>query len=185
MINKKHIVSVLTVALIAGSLFTVSKPAYAAQGGMRGGNFFSDFITFISQKFGLDKTQVQTAMQDFQKQKQAMIPPRPTLSPQQMQDAEKKRLDPFVTQGKITQPQEDAIIAELATLRAKYMFDANTTPDQRKTQMAAMQNELKTWEQAQGINPSYVMMFGQGRGIGDGRMNGNFRGRGPRPSITP
>ena len=42
----------------------------AAGGGTNsgGGNFFSGLINFISQKFGLDKTKVQSAMSDYRKQ---------------------------------------------------------------------------------------------------------------------
>ena len=183
--NKKRIITIFAVTLMTGSLF-VSQPVHAANGGFIGGNFFSGLIQFISQKFGLDKTKVQTAVQDYQKQTKATITPRPTMSPDQQQAVEKKRLDPLVSQGKITGDQENAIIAELEAMRTKYTFDKNATPDQRKTQMTNMQNELKTWAQSQGIDSTYVVpAFGQGRGPG-GRMNGGgFRGRGPRPTSTP
>lgn len=185
MISKNKIVPVFAVALITGSLFIVSKPAYAANRGMWGGNLFSDLVTFISQKFGLDKTKVQNAVQDFKKQKEASITPRPTMSPQQQEDAEKKRLDPLVAQGKITQDQENAIIAELATLRATYKFDQNETPEQRKTQMTNMQDELKKWASDNKIDPQYVLSFGRGRGMGEGKIEGGFRGRGPMSTPTP
>ncbi|MCX6732506.1 MAG: hypothetical protein NTV98_03110 [Candidatus Roizmanbacteria bacterium] len=185
MINKNKVIPVLAVTLIVGSLFMVSKPAYAASKGMGGGNFFSDLITFISQKFGIDKTQVQNAVQDFKKQKQASITPRPTMSPQQQQDAEKKRLDPLVTQGKISQDQENAIIAELTTLRATYKINQSETPELRKTQMTKMQDELKKWASDNKIDPQYVLSFGRGRGMGEGKIEGGFRGRGPMSTTTP
>jgi len=182
MINKKNTVLFLATIVIAGSLLTVSRPAYAASGDFWGGNFFSGLIQYIAQKFGLDKTKVQTAVNDYQQQKKATITPRPTMSPQDRQTAEKKRLDPFVTQGKITADQENAIIAELETVRTKYKLDSNLTSDQRKTEMQNMQNDLKSWAQSQGIDSTYVLpMFGPGRGGGNG-----FRGRrGPGPTITP
>ena len=178
-------ISILAGTVIAGSVFTLSGSVYAANGTTGGGNFFSGLITFIAQKFGLDKTKVQTAVQDYQKQVKATITPRPTLTPQQMEETEKKRLDPFVTQGKITQAQEDAILAELTTVRSKYTFTANETQDQRKTQKTNMQNELKTWAQGQGIDPTYLMSP-LGRGPGGGGKGPGFRGRmGPKPSVTP
>lgn len=186
--NKQKIVSLFTVALITGSLFAVSQPAYAAESG---GNFFSGLIQFISQKFGLDKSKVQTALQDYKKQTKATITPRPTISSDQQQAQEKKRLDPFVSQGKITADQENALIAELATLRAKYKLDPKAPPEQRKTQTAAMQNELKTWATAQGIDLTVLPMLSQGKGwgegIGGGRMGGaGIRGeRKPKPTTTP
>lgn len=163
--------SIFAAALVIGSFFAV-RPTYAATGGFFGGNFFSEFITFISQRFGLDKTQVQTAVKDFQQQKKATTTPRPTMSPEDRTTAEKKRLDALVNRGKITSEQENAIIAELAAVRAKYPIDSNTTPDQRKTQMTSMQNDLKVWAQAQGIDPSYVMFYGRGWGMGEERKGG-------------
>ena len=181
MMNKKKLVTLGTLAVIVGTLF-VSRPAYAAEkGGFWGGNFFSGLVTFISQKFGLDKTQVQNAVQDYKKQTMATITPRPTMSPESKQTAEKKRLDTLVSQGKITTDQENAIIAELEAVQAKYKLDASAAPEQRKTQMQSIQSELKSWATSQGIDISYLMMGGNGRGMGGG-MRGN---RTPKPTVTP
>jgi hypothetical protein len=190
MSNKTKIVSIFTIFLMTGSMFAVSKPAYAANGGFWGGNFFSGFVSFMAQKFNLDKTQVQNALNDYQKQQKATITPRPTMSRQDRQAMEKKRLDIFVSQGKITSDQENAIISELETLRTKYNLGAqnNLTPEERKTQMDNMQNELKTWAKSQGIDSSYILPMGKGgRGFGwDKGENGNsHRGRfGSNPSPT-
>ncbi len=169
MMNKKSSLTILAVMVITGSLF-MSKPAYAANGFFGGSNFFTGLVEFISQKFGLDKTKVQSVLQDYQKQKMATIIPRPTMTPQQQEDAEKKRFDVLVTQGKITNAQETAIIAELAALRAKYPFDQNTTPDKRKTQMQDIQKELQAWAHAQNIPLGYIMRVrgGFGEEIGNG-----------------
>jgi hypothetical protein len=91
----------------------------------------------------------------------------------------------LVVQGKITGDQENLIIAELAALSTKYKFDSSLTPDQRKSQMTTMQNELKQWAQDNKIDPQYVLSFGRGRGFGEGKIQGGMRGRGPRPTITP
>jgi hypothetical protein len=48
------------------------------------------------------------------------------------------------------------------------------TPEERRSQMQAMQDELKSWAQSQGIDSSYVMSFG-GMGRGPGGPGG-FRG---------
>ena len=108
------------------------------------------------------------------------------MSPEARQTSDKKRLDALVSQGKITQAQEDAIIAELATLRAKYPVDPNATPEQRKTQMTNIQNDIKSWAKINGIDPTYIMPYGQGRGIGVGRRGGMMRGNeGKEPTGTP
>lgn len=180
MISKKKIISIFAIVLIFGSIFALPQQAYAANGGFWGGNFFSGLIAFISQKFGLDKTQVQNAMQEYQVQVKATITPRPTMSPQDRQDREKKRLDNLVSSGKITTDQENAIISELETLRTKYNLGAqnNQTPVERKTQMDNMKNELDSWATSQGLDPKYVMpMFGRGRGGGMGKGDDGFRGR--------
>lgn len=174
--NKKKAVSLIAVAVLIGSLFATTQSAYAANGGFLGGNFFTNFIHFLSQKFGLNLTtaQVQSAVQDFKQQRKAMITPRPTMSPQQQQDAEKKRLDPLVIQGKITTAQESAIIAELDLVRSENKFDPNETPAERKAQMTNIQNALTVWAKANSIDPTYMTFGGMGRGIGRG-MGGGFR----------
>jgi hypothetical protein len=183
--NKKKTVSIITSIVILGSLFATTQTAYAANPGFGGSNFFSNFIEFISQKLGLDKAKVQSVVQEYQKQVKANITPRPTMSPQARQDAEKKRLNLLVTQGKITGDQENLILAELAALSTKYKFDSSLTPDKRKSQMTTMQNELKQWAQDNKIDPQYVLSFGRGRGFGEGKIEGGMRGRGPRLTVTP
>lgn len=184
MINKKKTMLIVSVFTVFTSLFVVLKPIYATDKSFWGGNLFSGLIEYISQKFSLDKSQVTSAVQDFQKQKKATITPRPTMSIQDRQAAEKKRLDLLVNQGKINTDQENAIIAELESLRVQYKIDQNMTPDQRKTQMQNMQNELKSWAESKQIDPNYVLGIGVGRDMGEGR--GGFRvKRGPSPTITP
>jgi hypothetical protein len=163
-------------------------PAYAAGNGFFGGsNFLSNFVNFFSQKFGLDKTQVTNAMNDFHTQQMANTTPRPTPTQQQMDAREKARLDPLVTSGKITAAQETAIIAELDALHTKYPPSAGQTSDQRKTQMQNMQNDWKTWATANNIDPTIVgaagvgMMGGRGRGFG----RGNWGKTTPTPTPTP
>jgi len=184
MINKEKTMVIVSVFTIFTSLFVVLKPIYATDKSFWGGNLFSGLIEYISQKFNLDKSQVTNAVQDFQKQKKATITPRPTMSFQDRQAAEKKRLDVLVSQEKINTDQENAIIAELEVLRTRYKIDQNMTPDQRKTQMQNMQNELKSWAESKQIDSNYVLGFGVGRGMGEGR--GGFRlKRGPSPTVTP
>ena len=161
-------------------------PVHASTGGwFGGGTFFSNFISFFAQKFGLDKTQVQSAMQDFRAQHKATITPRPTMTPAARQAQEKARLDKLVSQNVITQAQEDAILAELTAVQAKYPVNTSQTPAERQSRQAAIQAELTTWAKANNINPQYVGGFmgrgtdGQGRGPGWGRRGG------PRPSGAP
>jgi len=184
----KHKITFTVVALSILATVLFATPVAFAQGTTGNGkpNFFQGLIQFIEQKFGLNQTQVQSAVNQYKNQVKATITPRPTLTPQQIQAQEKTRLDKLVSSGKITSDQENAIIAELATLSSQYPL-SGLTGTQRRTQMQAMQNALKTWAQAQNpsINVAYIMpMFG---GMGGPRgMNGGFRGHfGPKPTATP
>ena len=137
-------------ALLLG--LTVLTPAYAASTTTSSPNFFSQLVTFIAQKFGFDKTQVQTAVTQFKQQKQA-------TNQQNMQNREKVRFDQLVKDGKITQTQEDLILKELTDLRTKYnpANFKNLTQAERQQQMQTEQTELKTWAQANGIDPTILM----------------------------
>jgi hypothetical protein len=139
-------------------------------------NFFQELVQFISQKFGLDKTQVQTAITDFKANRKVAITPRPTLTPDQLAKRDKSRLDELVKDGKITTNQESLIISEIAAIRSKYNLDTmkNLTPDERKTQMTARRDEIVTWAKSQGIDSSYIM----GGGFGEGGRGMGMRDKG-------
>ena len=171
---KKKLFSIFTVTLIFASTFAVI-PAYAASGNTNRGNFFTGLIQFIAQKFGLDQNQVQSAVNDYKNQQKANMQ-------QNMQNREKSRLDSLVSQGKITNDQETAILSELQILHNKYNSAnlKNLTPTQRQQQFQQLQSGLKSWAQSQGIDPSYVMPFGRRMGMsrhGFGKWRHN-------PSIT-
>lgn len=153
--NKNKTLSIVAISVIMISLLSLSKPAYAATNGSTGGNFFTGLIEYISQKFGLDKSQVKTAIKDYRQQRKA--------NPEEWQNAEKKRLNNLVRQGKITTDQEKAILAELVLLRSKYIIDPSRTPKQRKTEMQNLRLELTTWAKAQGIDLKYILPLFGGR----------------------
>ncbi len=170
--QSKKIILAVSTAILMSSPFIVVPLAYAQDTNTTHTNFFQGLIQMIAQKFGLDKNQVQSVVNDYkQGQKQNMQ--------QNMQNREKARLDKLVKAGKITGDQETAILNELAVLRAKYnpADMKNETPDQRKTQAQSMQAEFKSWAQSQGIDPNIVGAFGMGKG-----MMGR---RGQRPSWSP
>jgi len=193
---KNFLMSLIVLMLVVGALFSVT-PVYAQDRGSSGNiNFFQRLVQFITEKFGLDKTQVQTAMEEFKQDKPEITPrptsatPMPTMSQEDLEAQQKKRLDSLVEQGKITSDQETAILAELETLRTKYSPDSmkDLTQEERKSQMEAMQKELKTWTEEKGIDISYVSMFGpgefgekdrQGQGGPDMQRGNKPRGQGP------
>jgi polyhydroxyalkanoate synthesis regulator phasin len=190
--NKQKMLTAISTVIFTGSALLVVPQIYAQTPGGSHLNFFQELVQFFSQKFGLDKTQVQSALTDFKNQQKANVTPRPTLSPQQTSDREKSRLDQLITGGKITADQETAILNELATLRTKYNLGSQSglTPDQRKTQMTNMRSEIVSWAQSQGIDSSYVMGgFGNGgngfrgdKGMGRGWNNGQSEIASPAPT---
>lgn len=180
--HKNKFIPLLIIFLISGSLILTPKSAYAAYGHFGGGNFFTNFIEFISQKFGLDKTLVQNAVADFRKQEASKITPRPTMDPADWQAREKIRLDKLVSDGKITTAQEAAILAEMITLRAKYPFNPEKGDDRddRKKQMSGFQADWKAWATANNIDPNIVWPMGP-KGI-PGEKRGYWSGH---PTPTP
>jgi len=188
--TKKIIIPLASLVLVSQVIFISPAFAQTSTPAPTHENFFQGLVTFLSGKFGLDKTQVQSAISDYQKQNKPNVSPRPSLTPDQIQAKEKTRLDKLVIDGKITSAQEQAILDELTTLRTKYNPDSfkNLTQDDRKTKMQEMQNEIKTWATAQGIDPKYIMPMMRD---GPGRMGmhrggfGNNDNWGPKPSVTP
>jgi len=187
--NKQKIaLSLLILTVLTTTLFVAPKAFAESPTTNNKPNFFQGLITFIEQKFGLNKDQVTAAVADYKNQVKATITPRPTLTPDQIQAQEKTRLDKLVTAGKITAVQETAILTELSALQAKYNL-ASLTGTQRKTQMQAMQAELKTWAQSQSpaIDIANLMpLRGMGGPKGEMGEKGGFRGQwGPKPTATP
>ncbi len=162
----KKVVLTGAVLLALGSGVATTSSVYAAEDNATHAGFFQNLVQFMSQKFGLDKTQVQNAMTEFHTQQRGSMTPRPTLTPQQMADKDKERLDALVSAGKITADQETQILAELASLREKYK--PGSTMDKK-----AMHEETVEWAKSKGIDSSYVLpgpMMGRGWGHGGGGM---------------
>ncbi len=164
----------MTILLVFGTMLAAPSSAYAAGDWFNPGGFFSGLINFIAQRFGLDKTQVQTAFTDYQNQQKALITSRPTPGPQDRLNREKFRLDTLVSQGKITSDQETAVLNELQSLWSQYPVNSGMTPGQRRTQLENLRSAWKTWAQANNIDPNIVAPFGMGFGWGRGGRNGGF-----------
>jgi hypothetical protein len=104
----------------------------------------------IASKFNLNKDDVQKVID------------------QQHQDMTKQHLDKLVTNGKITQEQEDKIIAKLAEMKPK--FDAaksNSDETARKQAMDDLRAEMQQWEKDNKIPKGVI-----------GQLHGP---RGPKP----
>lgn len=144
MLKKKILLPVLALALLIG---TVGGSVVHAQS-----NNQPSLAQMIAQKFGLDQNAVQSVVDQYRSNQK-------TNMQSKMQNRVKSILDQEVSQGKITSAQEQAILQELATLRSQ---------NNPKTRQAFQneQNQLKSWGQSQGINPSLIPGFGRGFGRG-------------------
>ena len=153
MISKKLIFPAL-ILVAAGGIVAIKPMITSAQST----NPLSGLVQMIAQKFNLDQSEVQSVVDQYRTQQRQNMT-------QKMQQREGDRLTQLVTQGKITDAQKQAIITELAALRSKYNpanFKSLSAAD-RKTQMQNEQNELKSWAQSQGIDPTLIMPgFGMG-----------------------
>lgn len=139
------------------------------QASAQGTNGISGLAAAIAQKFNLDQTQVQNTIQGFRSQHQT--------------DAENTRLDKLVSAGKINATQKQAILDELSKLKSEYPMGTfqNLTPQERQQKMQAIQQEINSWAQSQGINAMYLrpgFRFGLGMKRGWGKMNPS-----PTPSV--
>lgn len=175
---KQKIFSFLAVVTLVLTPINAVAPAYAADNNTTTQqNFFTGLVQFIAQKFGLDKTQVQSAVNDYHAQHKQQVQ-------QKLQANEKNHLDSLVSQGKITSSQEQQILDEQQKLQSEYnpANFKNLTPDQRRQQFEKEQAEIQAWSKETGIDAKYLrpgfMHFGRMRMFNKWNNNNS-------PKITP
>jgi hypothetical protein len=136
--NKKIVISVLTLALAGSAIMAVRT---SAQGIFSGDNF----ISTLAQKFGKSEDEVKTVFDEVRNERQA-----------EMQTQQEDRLTQAVTDGNLTEDQKQLILAKKAELQTERQADRQM----RQTH----QQELKTWADDLGIDTQYLFGFGQGMG---------------------
>ncbi len=149
MLSKKVILPILAVAIAGSALFGANQVAHA-QGAVN-----STLVQMIAQKFGLDQTAVQSVFDQYKSTRQA-------TAQQNMQQRLDSKLTQEVQQGKITDAQKQAILAELSALKSKYNPSSfkGMTVAQRKQAFQNEQSDLKSWASSQGIDLSLIPGFG-------------------------
>lgn len=161
-ISRKVVLPALGITIIGGGLALGLTQVHAQTS-----TPFSGLVQFLAQKFNLDQTKVQDAVNEYHtQQKQTML--------QNMQAKLDTYLTGLVTQGKITNDQKTAIESEIKSLQSKYGpgTQQNLTPEQRRTNMQTMQTEWQNWLKSQNLDQSVIgPVFGWGRGpkMGMGR----------------
>lgn len=136
--NKKIIVSVLTLALVGSAIMAVRT---SAQGIFSG----DSFISILAEKFGKSEDEVKTIFDQVRNERQA-----------EMQTQQEERLTQAVADGNLTEDQKQLILTKKAELQQQRQVD--------RKMRDAHQQELKTWANDNGINPQYLFGFGPGMG---------------------
>jgi len=136
-------------------------------------NGTSSLVETLAQKLNIDPVKIQSVVDQFKQDHRAKME-------QNMQQREERHLTKLVQDGKLTDAQKQAILNELSALKTKYNPDnfKNLSADDRKKQMQAMHDELKSWLQSQGIDPTILMGFGKGMIM----RRGWFK---PNPTVSP
>jgi len=147
MLSKKIIIPLIALAAFGLALFGLDQ-VYAQTAGT---NKSSALVQMIAQKFGLDQGQVQSVFDQYRQDQR-----------NQMQQKRQQNLEDSLSQalkdGKINETQKQAILARFGELKTNNDPNnfKNMAPDQRKEAFANRQNDLKTWAQSQGIDPTVL-----------------------------
>lgn len=118
-------------------------------------------IDTLVSKFGLNKTEVETVFNDFQKQRQS-----------DMATGFIDRLDQLVKDGKLTQAQSELILEKRTQMVAQKNDPSwrSLTPQLRRTKMVEQRTDLEKWASDNKIDLKYLpFLVGKaGRGFGPG-----------------
>ena len=162
-LNKTLLVGATIVSLGASSVLGMGLAHAATTSNNQDG-----LVDTIASKFNLNKSDVQKVFDENRTAHQA-----------EREQKMKERLDQAVKDGKLTQAQEDALIAkhkELeATRQANHDAMKDKTKAERKATMDAERTAYKQWLSDNGIPADYGMMGGRGG------MHGEMHG----PEQTP
>lgn len=135
-------------------------------------NRMTNLITTLSQKFNLNRADVQKI---FDEQEVQMRPEHDKKHAEKL----KTRLAQAVTTGKLTQAQADLVTAKQTELKTFAESVKGKTEAERHTAMKAKMDELKQWAKANGIPEQFT--FFDPMGGRDGReirqrMRGTMQG---------
>ncbi len=136
-------------------------------------NPMSSLVTAIAQKFNLPTAEVQTVFDTQRAQHEAEKDARA-----------KTHLDADVVAGKLTQAQEDALIAKQKEGKTFMETLKDKTPEERKTAMKTQMEETAQWMKDNNIPSQYTRALHDGprehRGPGGPGDHEGFDEQGPR-----
>lgn len=159
--KKQLILSATVLTLFGATAFAVTRPVLA-QTNEEGPA--QSLAQKIAEKFGLNKDEVLTVVNDHQKSMH-------TQRQAKMKTKMEERFAKLVTDGKITEAQKQLILvkqSELQTAREAEMKNfKDKTPEQHKAAMDKQRTELEAWAKENNIDVQYLGPFG-GKGFGHG-----------------
>lgn len=162
--RKQLIVAGITTAVGVTGLAGMSVASAATDTAKAGP--MSSMVETLSEKFSLDKSQVQSV---FNEQHDKMEAER--------EAAVQKKIAQLVTDKKITQVQADKINAKRAELEKERdtLRDSSKTREEIKDVMQSKRTELEAWADANDIDRDYLRyVMGGGRGHGPGGASMRF-----------
>lgn len=164
--NKKIILAAIAVTVLGAGALTAR--SVSAQSASTDQDPMSSLVEKIANKFGLQESDVQAVFDEQRREHEA-----------QHKAAFETQLSQYVTEGKITEAQKQAIIArhaEMLSNRQSMMEKFESmTDEERKAAMDSERQALEAWAKENGIDMQYLLQ----RPSGFGKHHGKFGGPGP------
>ncbi|MBI2442455.1 MAG: hypothetical protein HYV40_00930 [Candidatus Levybacteria bacterium] len=153
MLRKKILVPVIVATIGGASLFGLNHVVRAQDATVP----YSGLVETLAQKFGLDKAQVQTVIEEYHKDNHQKME-------QKMQERMEDKLNQAVKDGKLTEDQKKALLEKLSSLHEEKDSEEfnNMTPEERRKEMEKAHDELESWAKEQGIDLTDLMVFKMG-----------------------
>lgn len=151
----------LTTAAVIGAGVMVSQTATAQEAIQ--GEQLTQIVERIAQKLNMQPSQVQLVLDEMRSEKQTM-----------MQTHLEERLTQSVTDGKISEAQKAAILAKHAEMQTRMETLKDLTPEERKTEMQKIHEEMGSWAESNGIDFPFA---GFGRGFHRVGKMGHWMGK--------
>ncbi len=154
--KRKIILTAVAITVLGAG--TLAASTAFAQNDTTNKDHMSPLVQKISDKFGLNKDEVQAVVDEHHTQRKA-----------QMHARFEEKLTQAVKDGKITETQKQAIITKFKELKEHKSVGKESlrsmTPEQRKAAFEKKHQELKEWAQANDIDLQYLIPHG-GKGMG-------------------
>ena len=153
--NKKILLSLLTVGVIASGVLFKTADVFADDNGV-----YSDIVSRISQKFGLQESEVQAVFDSVRDEHKEE-------AKQHFED----NLTSLVSEGKITEDQKNALIQKHTEMETNREDLSDLSHEERHQKMEQNRLEFENWAKEQGIDLSLIHPMKMGRGEGFGPMH--------------